>query len=274
MVRWKIINFLNTTNKNVLEIGSGSGEIANYFSNNNNVTTVDPCVSEYENKNITHHKTFFDDNYPNIKYDLIIARHILEHTNNPIQFLKLCKSKLNEDGMIYIEIPNLESTISENRIIDFFNDHIQHFSNNSIDLCSRLAGLRIDKQIELLNNAHIGLLLKPVQDISLKIKIGNSKTKYEELLLLLNKPFVIYGAGAHASTFIGSIPENIKENIIAILDNDSNKTGKFLPGLKIPISKPSTITTDIVVNTSILYKQEIENFLKNNLYYNGTIIHL
>ena len=65
----KIINFLNTTNKNVLEIGSGSGEIANYFSNNNNVTTVDPCVSEYENKNITHHKTFFDDNYPNIKYD-------------------------------------------------------------------------------------------------------------------------------------------------------------------------------------------------------------
>ena len=43
------------------------------------------------------------------KYDLIVVCHVLEHLNNPIDFLVKLRSLLDENGSIYIEVPSLES---------------------------------------------------------------------------------------------------------------------------------------------------------------------
>lgn len=270
-----IINFLNVSNISILEIGSGSGEIANYYSEHGcNVTTVDPCITGYENTAITHYQQFFDVSFPDNQYDLIIARHIIEHIDNPIEFLKLCKSRLSDTGQVYIEVPNLDSTLMNDRIVDFFNDHVQHFSINSLNLCSALSGFTTAYQIDLLNKSHIGIIITPIKKQQITNAISRSKLAYDNILSALNIDFTIYGAGAHASTFVGSIPIEIRKNIVAIIDKDQRKSGKFIPGCTIPITLPKMITTSVVVNTSVLYKSEIEQFLQNELNFTGEIVHL
>lgn len=49
------------------------------------------------------------ENLGNIKFDTILALHILEHLENPINFLKIMKSLLTNDGKIIIVVPNSES---------------------------------------------------------------------------------------------------------------------------------------------------------------------
>lgn len=45
----------------------------------------------------------------NIKFDTILALHILEHLDNPIDFLKTLKLLLADNGKIIIVVPNAES---------------------------------------------------------------------------------------------------------------------------------------------------------------------
>ena len=45
----------------------------------------------------------------NIKFNTILALHILEHLEDPINFLKTMKSLLADKGKIIIVVPNAES---------------------------------------------------------------------------------------------------------------------------------------------------------------------
>lgn len=42
-------------------------------------------------------------------YDLIILRHVLEHTYHPVDLVKSLSEHLSPDGVLYIEVPNLDS---------------------------------------------------------------------------------------------------------------------------------------------------------------------
>ena len=44
----------------------------------------------------------------NLKFDVVIISHVLEHVSNPIEFLKLMTLKLREGGVLYIDVPCLD----------------------------------------------------------------------------------------------------------------------------------------------------------------------
>lgn len=279
----EIINFILTdinltSASKVLEIGSGSGEISNFLSNISEIITVDPCIESYDNKNIRHYSNFFDSNFVeqlDTKFDLIIARHIIEHTSDPIMFLKLCKNLLSKNGILYIEVPNLISTLNNHRLIDFFYDHVQHFSENSLMLAASQNGLIPKETKRLLNSAHIGIKFKSLNIIE---TIDVSKNELSEKINELKKfkNIAVYGAGAHSVTFI-VVAKELNHKIVKMLDKDPAKTGKYIPTFSVPIeipTKESLLNIDVIVNTSVLYKLEVETFIRSELLFKGNIIHL
>lgn len=89
----------------------------------------------------------------NIKFDYIIFADVLEHIYNPLNALTLSKDLLNDNGLIWISIPN----VSHNSvIIDLINDkfeyrdvgildntHVRFFTDGSLRTFVDKAGLEI-----------------------------------------------------------------------------------------------------------------------------------
>ena len=79
------------------------------------------------------------------KYDLIILRHVLEHTHYPVELLRNLGERLTPNGTIYVEVPNLESgcakVFREYWRGYYVPRHIFHFTGDSLAQVINSAGL-------------------------------------------------------------------------------------------------------------------------------------
>ena len=103
--RYKL-NILNRLDiKNLLDYGSGSGEFVR-FCNSNGMSAVgfEPINKVKREKVYQNIKNIEDK-----KYDCVTLWHVLEHTKDPINVLKLVKGMLNEGGWIIVALPNKDS---------------------------------------------------------------------------------------------------------------------------------------------------------------------
>ena len=103
-----IKNVINCDNKKICEIGAFDGLLLNIFKNNGCEVfgyELNDKAREYAKKkyNIDLKPNFLEDNK---KYDIIILSHVIEHFKEPKEILLKIKSMLNDNGFIYIEVPN------------------------------------------------------------------------------------------------------------------------------------------------------------------------
>lgn len=115
----------------VLDLGGGSGIEAPFIGLSDidvfDISNVD-VISEC-NKVTSIHKY----------YDLVVLSHILEHIPSPQDMINEAFSYCNNDGYVYIEIPDEASQYgkrprlnSVSRIRGFWHEHIQYFDTTSI----------------------------------------------------------------------------------------------------------------------------------------------
>ncbi len=141
----KFINFTNNTT--VLEIGCGAGGILSFFQSMNcQVTGID-----YENdhlefarkKKITAYSKF--ENINKI-FDIIILSHVLEHLVDVDEILDFCKKFLKKDGLIYLEVPSIES-VTKHYDFDIHNylhiAHVTHFTKKTFINFINLKGFEV-----------------------------------------------------------------------------------------------------------------------------------
>jgi 2-polyprenyl-3-methyl-5-hydroxy-6-metoxy-1,4-benzoquinol methylase len=68
------------------------------------------------------------------QFDIVYSSMTLEHTSDPLQFINQCSSKLKKDGILYIEVPNLNDaliTVYENKAYETFyyrKAHLWYFT--------------------------------------------------------------------------------------------------------------------------------------------------
>jgi SAM-dependent methyltransferase len=137
--------------------------------------------------------------------DVIILRHVLEHVNDPVDFLHDLSLRLSPTGYIYIEVPNRDSiwsrVLGANWIQWYLPRHLNHFNRASLSRCVLEAGLigniencemplagsqlaRIFKRdIYSLPWKMVGVLLHPVQ-ISLERIFRTSGCIYTKVSVL------------------------------------------------------------------------------------------
>jgi SAM-dependent methyltransferase len=76
------------------------------------------------------------------RYSAILLVEVLEHINEPVDFLKECKSLLTARGKIFISTPCGEVRFGYRALSTYDTpEHVQFWTQNSFRLCCSLAGL-------------------------------------------------------------------------------------------------------------------------------------
>ena len=234
--------------------------------------------------------------------DVIIANNVLAHVPDLNDVVAGFAALLSDDGIVTIENPYVRVMI-DNLVFDtIYHEHYCYFSCTAIDHLARRNGLFLN-DVEFLPDVHGGSLRWSLQRFESRTptceqflrdeaEIGVTDSEYyshfaervqragDELRSLLHelaaagKRVVAYGAAAKGATLLNS--QRIGADLVEyVVDLNTYKQGRAIPGCRIPIYSPERILQDRPDYLLLLawnYKDEIRRQQKEYLDGGGRLI--
>ena len=132
----------------VLDVGAGSGEFAFLMAQmGKTVTGIEPdvvCAAWCRDQMGLDVRTasLADGLFVPGQFHLIRMSHVLEHLNDPVKYLRLVASWLTTDGVLFIQVPNIEIECRERSVGGIFHfAHIFNFNPWTLRAAAAQAGL-------------------------------------------------------------------------------------------------------------------------------------
>lgn len=280
-------NFINDNCKifkNVLEIGGASDKLLKNFDNYDEWILLDPNSKTYNSNKISNITKFFDKDFIiNKEIKTIINSHLIEHLYNPCESIKTMYNILDDEGELFISVPNMESYalsnapflgihfehtyfLNEANLLYIFNlnnfkvINKQYFKNHSIFYHLKKYNFNLLYNIDFIKQYNISFL-----------ELFNKNLEYyNKLVIKINSAIEnkknIFLFGCHTNTqFLIYFNLNIK-NIKCILDNDNSKHNKYFYGSSLLCKAPKIIENiekPIVICYIGIYSDEVKSQLKD-----------
>ncbi len=242
-----------------LEIGCGDGQFLKklYYITNWKMIGFDPFCKLQKFDNFALYDSKFTVDKLDVIPTLIICRHVIEHIDDLKKFLgdiKRCISKSN--GFIYFETPDLEWSINNIGVLDFFYEHCNYFSLITLKLLLHKMSFKILWMKKLFDSQHLGIIAKmrpqgvfgqkiiERKEIDRQIVVMSNYYEKEQLcirnwktgiqVLRKNGKIGILGASSKGCTFLNIIDPR-KELIEFAIDYNIKKAEKYIAGTGHPI---------------------------------------
>lgn len=246
----------------VLEIGSGNGEFAKACEYANYIAyePTDDALkcSRYVE---TRQRLFLPDTDVAIdKPDVIVMRHVLEHFQDPGEFLSDLSYYLRYYCMrtfLVVEVPNIQNALANGRIEDWVYEHPNHFTPGSLETLTRQTGWSLTDLATCYNREVILATLSPrasVLDVQYGLTfdtvLSNLQSSRDAILEL--DEVVLWGGAGKGATIINLL--DLPPGSVHVVDSDPRKHGKYVPGTGLLIQSPDLIdclnTPTVIVTTS------------------------
>jgi SAM-dependent methyltransferase len=286
-----IKNYYFSKNKSpkVLEIGSGSGEqLMEFKTLGFDVIGIEPSIklSDYANcRGILTVPSFFDENTTEIidskfrKVDLVISSYTFDHIPMPSPVLVNIFNILNDDGILVLEVHNLDLIRERNEFCLFEHEHYTYLNENTMTYLLNLNGFDVlsfdlltnsdkransllvsaQKKVEPLKLIDYSLEEQSFNASKLSDNIFNSISNFENWLEKNSqKTIVAYGAGGRGIMTLAAIKN--ADIIKFIVDKNPKDSNIFSPKSNLPvfdIAKLSDDRVDIIIVFSFGYFNEI-----------------
>lgn len=283
---------INFEIKNVLEVGCGSGANLEAISRefpDINLLGID-FESEYFNfgkekglnlKAISIEELSLKSN---MKYDLIIFSHSLEHCIEVEKYIDIAKSLLTLNGYIYIEVPGIfnAKNLYNYRLYSYWQmAHIYTFSLDTLINCMSKSNLKLvagnecvralfkvdnDKNSNKFTNKYhdIKEYIENIQENSSKLIFDRKNEIMRDLKQYIEencykKNIYIYGIGEHTKFLLDNL--DIKEHINGLINNVKIEQ-EYKYGLKIYEIDEVLENVDVIIISSESYEDEIYSRIK------------
>lgn len=235
-----------------LDIGCGKGETIRSFIKLRPYWIL--AGAELNNKykkgvlSISKRVHFYSRALKNIpqSFDLISLFHVLEHVLDPVAFLKEIKSKLKDNGLLVIDLPDY----SRNPFDLFVADHCTHFTATTLcDILSRAGFELLTIETELVSKELV-VLVKNVKTankydyeknivprVSIAAYLGWIRIFLEKAMQVSRrKNFGIFGTSITATWLLDEVGKRVR----FFVDEDPNRIGKKYMGLPVyhPLKVP------------------------------------
>lgn len=211
------------------------------------------------------------------KGELLILRHVLEHIPSPWKFLDGIAAANNYQGLLYIEVPDLEWILENRAYFDLFHEHVNYFR---IDDFVKRFGKDVVFQSKSFGGQYLSVIirLECFQDCNLVKECDNNSdivnafsklSEYESQAynsLAEVDDIVIWGAAAKGVMFAAKAPLNIKNKIRFAIDINPSKQGYFMPISGLQVLSPKTgllrlTPSSLVIIMNPNYEEEIQKSL-------------
>lgn len=260
-----LITSLKQKVKTIVEVGAGDchfAEVILNFNPNLKYLAFDPSWE----KSVVEGNLFkFNEYYQQqeVKPDLVVARHTLEHIINVKEFIKSLTHEL--PLFVFIEIP-CSSFVLKNNFHYFSYEHCSYFDQNSLSILMSEFGYSPVFVDYIFNDENIISLWSLSQDNGTEIIKTPNKISQKEfhdwkssLISKLQNGDVIWGAAGKGVMTVNLLELNYKK-IPFVVDKNSNLQGKFIPMTGNEIISPNDlkkINPDNVLVLNSLYLDEI-----------------
>jgi 2-polyprenyl-3-methyl-5-hydroxy-6-metoxy-1,4-benzoquinol methylase len=267
-IKYKILK----KNDKILEIGSNDGYLCKQFQKNGfKIYGIDASRKMSKIANKDKIKTFnliFDKKNSEIvkkkagSFDIIIANNVLNHSNDPFEFVNSVSNILNKNGYFVFEVPYWLNLVKKKQFDQIYHEHINYFTVKAIKHLLKKTKLFITDienteyhggSLRIFckkNGTQNNVLIKKFLNDEIKHKLFQSSTyqiimnelkvrKYKFLKKILkiklNKNKIIgIGAAAKANTMINFLKLD-NDTIDYVTDISPYKIGKYTPLSRIPI---------------------------------------
>jgi SAM-dependent methyltransferase len=203
--------------------------------------------------------------------DVIVANNVMAHVPDLNGFVAGMRVLLADDGIATIENPYVRDLIDEVEFDTIYHEHHCYFSCTAVDVLMRRNGLSLN-EIEYFPDLHGGTLrwtVSPTVDVGDSVRTyleqeraaGITTFEYydgfrhrvetlrTDLLALLTElkaggaRIAAYGAAAKGSTMVNYV--GIGDELIDyVVDRNTHKQGRYMPGVHLPIRDPSVLIDD------------------------------
>ncbi|MGJ8682804.1 class I SAM-dependent methyltransferase [Paraglaciecola sp.] len=186
------------------------------------------------------------DNIQDQKFDVISIIHVLEHVIEPITFLKQLSKLLSKNGILIIQVPDIQTNIMDACIYD----HVSHFQLPTLtSLVNRIfkhvdvPTTQIGKELTLLvsNRQSSNRIGHQLEGAQVFVPDFNHLIKLNEQMVQVKQATAVFSTGptgVYAGLCLGS-------HLTCFVDEDPNKIGKHYLG--VPILSPKDIPKGVTV---------------------------
>ncbi|MBV8717589.1 MAG: methyltransferase domain-containing protein [Chloroflexi bacterium] len=228
-------------------------------------------------------RRFFEASSLDVRADVLICRHVIEHVTRPMDLLATFVAALREQsgGRVFLETPSVEWILRNRVIWDLFYEHCSLFTPTSLASACSLSGLSVQTVSSTFGDQYIWLEattdLQPrgrlqldahgVPDVA-RAFAAEYDTKVSRWKCALDNlqrehRLALWGAGAKGSTFANLVDPD-RERFVCLVDMNPAKQGAFLGGTGHPIVSPRELaqygaTAACVLNPN--YVEEIRQLV-------------
>jgi len=187
--------------------------------------------------------------------DLVIVRHMLEHTHDPSRFLETFRRLVRPGGYVVFEVPDCERAFDLFDYTTLWEDHTLYFVEPTFLTTLRANGLsvvRFERYRAAYENclvavvrpdAPLALMLPPEAEVRAEQRrvLGFAEGFVERraaLNALLTQwrkrgKIAVFGAGHQSAMFINLM--GVAKSLEFVLDDHQRKRGMQMPGSRLPI---------------------------------------
>ena len=210
------------------------------------------------------------------KFDSFVSRQVFEHLPDPVDVLRGVRQMLNPGAVGLIEVPNGQRALRMKRFFEFFPDHVNYYSVNSLVALASDAGFNVIGCHESFGGDYLELWLRYEPEVvswfnevgSHRLQVGVALLAELERLKAAGERVAVWGCGAKTLSIFAACPELAQSGVLGIIDNDPHKQGCFVPNTAISVVPPAALAElnpTVVLVLALSYREEIAASVRGHL---------
>lgn len=289
----EIANRCEITGKYVVEIGCGKGEFLHQLCDVGGAIGlgIDPGYRADEGRNteadtIKFINDFFGPQYIDLRADVVLCRHTLEHIAPVATFVRSVRDMIGmrDDAWVVFETPDAKRVLRECAFWDIYYEHCSYFSPGAHARLFRQEGFDVTDLSIVYDDQYIVQYAKPAKvrtkpkfelerDLeemhglaeSFVAQVRGVREQWAERIRSAyadGRRVVLWSGGSKAVSFLTTL--GLDHEVQAAVDINPYKQGKFTPGTGHPVVAPQSLVgqpPDLVIVMNRIYVQEVTRIL-------------